>query len=304
MLKTLHIKCFQDVRIDKILKIIDNYNPYYIHFTDVKTLDDFSNVKGILKHLPTDLQITVETDAKNMYQDTVKVFNDRYVSVLFTDYDLSHIYKDYSTSTKYYELSNINNLDVKVLYEGIPFDLLRSLLNYVNKTKLFSNKEINFYPKLHCCTTAKGLTNQLFQQAYCGEYTKYITKEFEQLIKYQDSNIPLLRNFITDINSTIKIRNGCFCHNEYNKCVNTSGTGILCPYSETPDQYLFTYISDRCSGCELFPVCGNRCVADTTSISCEVFKTIYYFIESLCSNHNITINNLIGKLTPPENIYV
>lgn len=94
---------------------------------------------------------------------------------------------------------------------------------------------------------------------------------------------------------------GFECCNENNMMMTASGDFMLCPYGSTKVgdiykgidwDFVESFKPPRCEGCELFAICGNPCISNTTDHECYIFKSMYEHFLKICAKYEVRPEDL------------
>lgn len=332
MERRLNILCRHDCDPEKVMRRVRTCAPGAVAFTGVESEAHFAMVRSCIETLADDaIRYTVYTSGRHLHQDMVFFCNERYVAVVLDDYAITRFRGYYPDNPNYFELSNLHQVAVEAVYEGIPFDLHSRLL-WEMKCENLKLRDYAYHPKLPCGADRRGFILPDLAEGYVREFEKHMDMCFRKLADNGPGDLHggpapggvdrlsggpadgladgpdntdcagsagtrslhVLNGFLHDLDAAIRVREGCFCNHANLKSIETSGREILCARCAR-DAGDMEQLMAPCRECDYLPFCRNRCVAAMSRAHCESFKRQFDIFLRLCSARALQPLDLIGR---------
>lgn len=300
MERQLNIQCAYDCNPEKVAEAVDRHRPDAVNFTRVLGEAQFAMVRNCIERIADDaLRYTVFTDGRELYQDTVFFFNERYVSVVLDTYTLTRFMGDYPDNPNYFELSNLHQVSAEALYEGLPFDL-HSRLFWEMKLKNLKICDYAYYPKLPCASSRQWFMLPSILDQYIGEFEKHLDLCFRAMEPGAAPTPPgtrslhVLDGFVRELAEAVAIQDGCFCNHACLRSIESTGREVLCAQCGRGADEMDA-LMNACRDCEYLPFCRNRCVAAVDPVRCGAFRRMFDVFLRCCRNYGHNPLDLIGR---------
>ena len=311
-LKCKHCHCMPSHPVfnhDVVNYLIDN------QFTDIyigggEPFLYFDLIKDIVNELPDFIKYYTVTNGTVLTQEIVDFCNEYKIEVGFS-YDGDDGSRDGVGLIQYNLLNQIQKLTISSVISHDNTDIeqiIKNLRRDARNMGLDKYADVDYlYPAfLHQTTyspnigTTKDDARQYITQI--GHSLQFGALDYIQ--HNETNNLYVLFYFVRHFCNHPLYQTGCRCCHPNNYAIRIDGKILLCPYGDkiVGDIYqgvdwnlVESYIPDRCKTCDLFPICGNTCVANITDNECYIFRCLYRHYKKLLKKYHIDEEELLNR---------